>query len=171
MHLAFHCYLPVPVSLITPGLRGALSLTVAAPVKEPDTFGMKVTLKVQVAPAATVAPQGDVPAPAALKPPLATMLEMVSVVPELLVSVTDLGALAVPTAWVPNARLVGDKTTGIAPVPVSPMICGLPAPESATAAAPLIDPVAVGVKVTERVHFADLASAPPQGVVPLPTAA
>lgn len=154
-----------------PGLRGALSLTVAAPVKEPDTLGLKSTLKVQVAPTATLAPQGVVPEPEALKPALATMLEMVSVVPELLVRVTDFGALAVPTARVPKARVVGDKTTGIAPVPVSPMICGLTAPESATDAAPLIDPVLVGVKVTERVHFAALASAPPHGVVPLPTAA
>lgn len=91
-------YLPVPVSLITPGLSGALSLTVAAPVKEPATLGRKVTRKVQVAPAATVAPQGAVPEPVAVKPPLAAMLEMVRVVPELLVRVTDFGALDVPTA-------------------------------------------------------------------------
>jgi len=164
-------YLPVPVSLTTPGLSGALSLAVAAPVNEPATLGRKVTLKVHVAPAATVAPHGALPDPVTLKPPLATMLEIFSVVPELFVRVTDFGALEVPTACVPKARLVGDKLTGISPVPVSPITCGLPNPVSVIATAPLIDPVADGANVTDNVHFALAASAPPQGDVPLPTAA
>ena len=146
-------------------------MTVAAPVIAPVTLGVKVTLKVQVAAVATVAPQGTLPDGVALKSPLAAMLEMVSVVPELLVSVTVWGALVVPTDWDEKVRLVGDSATGISPVPDRPTICGLPAPEVAMATAPLIDPVSVGVKVTENVHLADLASAPPQGEVPLPTAA
>jgi hypothetical protein len=47
--------------LTTVGLKGALSLTVAAPLMLPFTFGLKVTLNVHVAPDATVAPQGVVP--------------------------------------------------------------------------------------------------------------
>ena len=90
-------YWPVPVSLITAGPRGALCVTVAAPVIEPVRLGVKVTLKVQVAAAATVAPQGVEPDGAAVKSPLATMLEIVRVAPELLVRVTVCGALVVPT--------------------------------------------------------------------------
>src|SRR5271166_1170686 len=93
-----------------------------------------------------------------------------SVPPELLVSVTVLGALVVPTVWPENVRLVGDNVTGTAPVPDKAAICGLPAPVVAMATDPLTDPVSDGVKVTERVQVADFASAPPQGVLPLPTA-
>jgi len=54
-------YCPVPVSLITAGLRGALLLTVTAPLIEPFMFGVNVTLNVQVAPETTVASQGVLP--------------------------------------------------------------------------------------------------------------
>jgi hypothetical protein len=54
-------YCPVPVSFITAGLRGALLLTVTAPLIEPFTFGVNVTLNVHVALEATVAPQGVLP--------------------------------------------------------------------------------------------------------------
>ena len=90
-------YCPVPDSFITSGLSGALSLTVAAPLIDPFTLGVNVTLNVHVAPEATVAPQGVPPDGAAAKSPLATRLDMVRVPPELLVSVTVLGALVVPT--------------------------------------------------------------------------
>jgi hypothetical protein len=90
-------YWPVPVSFITAGPSGAFSLTVAAPLIALFTLGVKVTLKVHVAPAATLAPQGVAPDPAAVKSPLVAMLDIVSVPPELLVSVTARGALVVPT--------------------------------------------------------------------------
>jgi hypothetical protein len=54
-------YCPVPVSFITAGLSGALLLTVTAPLIEPFTFGVNVTLNVQVAPEATVDPHGVLP--------------------------------------------------------------------------------------------------------------
>lgn len=98
------------------------------------------------------------------------MLEILSVDPELFVSVTVFGALVVPTVCAAKVRLVGASVTGTTPVPVSPTICGLPAPEVGIATAPLIEPVSVGVNVTDKVHFAAAASAPPHGVVPLPTA-
>jgi hypothetical protein len=82
---------------MTAGPNGALSPTVAAPLIVPFTLGVKVTAKVQLAAAATVAPQGVVPEGAALKSPLATMFEIVSVAPESLVKVTVCGALVVPT--------------------------------------------------------------------------
>jgi hypothetical protein len=46
---------------MTSGLNGALSLTVTAPLIEPFTLGVNVTLNVQLAPEATVAPQGVPP--------------------------------------------------------------------------------------------------------------
>jgi hypothetical protein len=61
----FAPYCPVPVSFITAGLSGALLLTVTAPLIDPFAFGVKVTLNVQVAPEATVAPQGVPPEGAA----------------------------------------------------------------------------------------------------------
>lgn len=94
----FLSYCPVPDSFITSGLSGALSLTVTAPLIEPFTLGVNVTLNVHVAPEATVAPQGVPPDGAAAKSPLATRLDMVRVLPEMLVSVTVLGGLVVPTA-------------------------------------------------------------------------
>ena len=42
---------------MTAGPRGALCVTVAAPVMGPVTFGVKVTLNVHLPPAAKVAPQ------------------------------------------------------------------------------------------------------------------
>ena len=95
---------------------------------------------------------------------------MASVPPESLVSVTVFGALVVPMAWPENVRLVGDSVTGTAPVPDKAATCGLAAPVSAMASDPFTDPVSDGVKVTDNVQVADLASAPPQGVLPLPTA-
>jgi hypothetical protein len=79
------------------GLSGALSLTVAAPEIEPETFGVNVTVNVQVLAGATVSPHGSAPEGMAVKSPLATRLEIVTVEPELLVSVTVWGALVVPT--------------------------------------------------------------------------
>ena len=58
-------YCPVPVSFMTAGLSGALLLTVTAPLIDPFTFGANVTLNVQVAPEATVVPQGVLPDSAA----------------------------------------------------------------------------------------------------------
>ncbi len=93
-----------------------------------------------------------------------------SVPPESLVRVTVLGALVVPTAWPENVRLLGVNVTGASPVPDKAATCGLGAPVIAMASDPLTEPVADGVKVTDKVHVADFASAPPQGVLPLPTA-
>ena len=92
-------------------------MTVAAPMMEPTTLGVKVTLKVHLPPEASVAPQGFVPEGVAAKSPLATRLEIVRVPPELLVSVTVCGALVVPTVCALKVRVVGDMVTGITPLP------------------------------------------------------
>lgn len=48
---------PVPVRLTVCGLAPALSVMVSAPVRVPVAVGVKVTLIMQFAPAATLAPQ------------------------------------------------------------------------------------------------------------------
>jgi CRISPR/Cas system-associated exonuclease Cas4 (RecB family) len=49
--------IPVPVKATVCGLPLALSFTVSVPVLAPVAVGVKVTLMVQVAPAATLVPQ------------------------------------------------------------------------------------------------------------------
>jgi hypothetical protein len=84
---------------------------------EPTMLGVKVTLNVHFPPEASVAPQGFVPEGAAAKSPLATKLDIVSVPPELFVSVTVCGALVVPTVCALKVRLVGSNVTGTTPLP------------------------------------------------------
>jgi len=71
---------PVPVRFTVCGLPAALSAIVIVPVQVPPAEGVKVTVTVQFAPAATLAPQVLVWA----KSPLATILEIESgALPEL----------------------------------------------------------------------------------------
>jgi hypothetical protein len=81
----------------------ALSVKVRAPVTAPVALGLKVTLTVQLLFAANEPEQLLL----SVKSPLAAIEPMVSgPVPEF-VSVTDLDALLVPTAWSPKLRLAG----------------------------------------------------------------
>src|SRR5271157_2501637 len=96
---------------------------------------------------------------------------MVTVAPELLVAVTSMGLLVVPTVCAGNVKLIGDKVTGTTALPLRSTICGLPAPEVATATDPLTVPGMDGLNVTAIVHLAPAARGPPQGVPPLPAAA
>ena len=84
---------PVPVRATVCGLPVALSVTVIAPVRAPAAVGVKITEMLQVAAAATDAPQVLV----WLKSPLAAMLVIESVAVPVLVSVTTWAALEVPT--------------------------------------------------------------------------
>jgi hypothetical protein len=55
----------------------------------------------------------------------------------------------VPIAWLPKFTLGGEKlTVTITPVPVRPMVCGLPAALSVIVTLAVRLPFAVGVKVT-----------------------
>src|ERR1700722_12925820 len=53
--------LPTPLNPTTSGVNATPSLTVTAPSINPFCFGLKVRLRVHLAPAASVAPQGDPP--------------------------------------------------------------------------------------------------------------
>jgi hypothetical protein len=101
----------VPERVNVCGLPLALSATLTAAVKEPLAAGVKVTLIVQLPPAATLAPQlllcakslGFAPVsaiPLILKAPLPVLLK-----------VTVWAALVAPTAWLPKARLLADIAT------------------------------------------------------------
>ena len=99
----------------------ALSATVSNAVRVPATTGLKLTEMVQLAPAATVAPQvavstNEVPsAPRILIPPEVIF----KVVPPVFFSVTTLAALVDPTFVLANLSVAGVKeTTGAVPLPV-----------------------------------------------------
>src|SRR5260370_741630 len=84
---------PVPVRLTDCGLPEALSVMFRVPVRVPEAVGVKVTLMLQLAPAATELPQVLVSA----KSPLAEMLVRLSEALPVFESVTDCAALVVPT--------------------------------------------------------------------------
>ena len=85
----------------------------------PVANGVKVTLIEQLLPAAKLEPQVFVCAKSVLLVPVIAMPDMLSVPVPLLVIVTTLAALVVPTNWLPNASDVGDRVTaGATPVPV-----------------------------------------------------
>src|SRR3989454_2839205 len=140
----------LPVRLIFCGLSAALSVMLIVPVKRPGIVGVKVTLMVQLAPAARLLPQLLV----WKKFKLATMPAMVRVALPLFISVTAIGRLLVPTVWLPvSERLGGIRvTTGAAPVPARVIVRGLPLPLSVMVTVPVLVPRAVGVKVTLMVQ-------------------
>ena len=74
-----------------------------------------------------------------------------------------------PTAWLLNVSLVGDKVTAAdplePPVPARLTVCGLPLALSVMLIEPNRDPAAVGVKVTLIVQLELAASEPGQLLV------
>src|SRR5205807_476672 len=121
---------PFTLSVITcsqpPSLHDALPISVRAP----EAVGVKVTLMVQVAPAAKVAGlvgQALAPVLVAAKSPEGANELIVKAAAPVFVSVTVIGALVVASSWLPKSRLVGaNPTPGAVPFPLSVMICGLP---------------------------------------------
>ena len=87
------CVTPVPLREAVSGLEDALSLTVKVPVRDPAAVGLKLTLMAQPAFAASEAAQLFV----CEKSPVTVMLAIVSTPGPLLVSVSVLAALTVPT--------------------------------------------------------------------------
>ena len=155
---------PVPVRLTAWGLLAALSLKVSAPSRVPVAVGENVTPTVHVAPALMLLPQVLL---AIAKSPLVTMLENARAMSSWLVSVTDLAALVLPATAVPKYKLLTERVTGMVPVPVSVVVCGLLLALSATVRVPGSDPILVGVNATRIVQLAPAANLPPlEGQVP-----
>src|SRR5207247_2510692 len=121
-----------------------------------EAVGVKVTLMVQVPPAAKVAGlmgQALAPVLVAAKSPEAANELIVKAAAPVFVSVTVIAALVVASSWLPKSRLVGaNPTPGAVPFPLSVMICGLPPASSAFPTRRSSDLEAVGVKVTLMVQ-------------------
>jgi hypothetical protein len=134
---------PVPLRFTACGLVSAESVNVSTPVADPSTVGVKVTLTVQVPRAATLVPQ--VFAEIANGPPAVTPLRLTATFSRL-VNVTVLAALVSFTAIFPKLKLVGDKLTGLLPLPERLTVCvpALPVMMSV----PVAEPSAAGINVT-----------------------
>jgi hypothetical protein len=156
---------PAPLRLIICGLPGALSLIVTDPVLGPVAVGAKATEIVQLAPAARLLPQ------LVFRRKVLGAIEIgalnVSVAVPLFVSVTVCGALVLPTGWLVNVRLVGERVAAGAgdPPPLRTTVCvdpAVPLSLSVTTSEPLRGPDAVGVKVTLIEQFDIAATVLPQ---------
>jgi hypothetical protein len=132
---------------------------VKVPVALPPAVGLKVTLIVQFAPAATLAAQVLVWA----KPALAATLVTVSAALPVLLSVTDCALEVVPESWPSNVKLPGvSDVTGPVPVPLKATLCGQPVALSVIVNVPVRAPPAVGVKTTLIVQLNPDATVLPQ---------
>src|SRR2546423_549832 len=98
---------PVPESDTVCGLLASESVSVSVPVRVPPAVGVKVTLTVQLAPAARLLPQLLL----CEKSPLVAMELNVTAPAVSLVAVTVLAALLVPTFCAANVKLVGVTET------------------------------------------------------------
>jgi hypothetical protein len=147
-----------------------LSAIVSDAVRAPAATGLKLTEMVQLAPAATVAPQvvvlmNDVASvPLILIPPEVIF----KVVPPVFFSVTNLAALVDPTLVLTNLSVTGVKeTTGAVPVAVPARLtaCGDPVALSATLSEAVREPADTGTNLTEILQLAPAANVVPQVVV------
>jgi hypothetical protein len=148
---------PIPDKRITCGLPVALSTMTTDPRSAPVAVGVKVTLIVQVAEAAT-----EVQLLVCAKLPLAVMPITVSVAPPLLVRVMVFPALAVLIAWAPKFKSIAERLTVATepeiPTPDKWISCGLLDPLSVIVRTPTREPLAVGVKVTVMVQLPETAT-------------
>ena len=79
--------------------------------------------------------------------PVTAILAIDSVALPVLVNVTDFEALAVPTVSSPYDKMVAESETVVfVPVPLSAIVCGVPAAVSVMVIVAVIAPVAAGAK-------------------------
>jgi hypothetical protein len=144
---------------------GAELITCRLVLRVPVARGVKLTLIVQLAPAAKLAPQVLVCAKSVVLPVLNPMLVISSeLVVAVLVSVTGCDAGVVPAIWAGKVR-AGDRVAdadGAPPVPVSTAVAGLASSVPVTDSVAERTPVAVGLNVTLMVQFAPAAKVVPQ---------
>jgi hypothetical protein len=151
----------VPLSATLEGLVGASLAMLNDPEARPVAVGVKVTVMVQLALVARVAPQVLVCAYGAA----AVIPAILSVELPLLVSVTSALALA-PINMLPRFSVVGlSVTAGWTPVPLSEMVDGLVGASLRMVSVPLAAPVAVGEYVTVIVQLPLAANVAPQVLV------
>jgi hypothetical protein len=143
------------------GLVGALSFRVTAAEKVPAPLGANWTPMVQLAPAARLLPQVEVSLKLVGYAPVSQICVMLKVAVPAFVTVRVRTELAVPSTWLPNVRLAGERPTSgvLAPVPERATDCGLLAALSTKVTAAVIDPGLIGANWTLIVH-ADPAARP-----------
>ena len=147
--------IPTPARAPVCGLPVASSVIVMFAARFPVAVGLKVTLIVQLAPAATLAPQVFVWEKSPLFVPATVMLAMFNESVPLFESVTFCGALPVVTSWPAKVRLGAESMTDEAtPVPLTVKLCGLPEASSVIVTDALRVPLAEGLKLTLIVQLA-----------------
>jgi hypothetical protein len=123
---------------------------VKVPVLVPIAVGLKVTLRVQLALAATNEPQVLV----SEKLPLTLMLVIVRLAFPVFLSVTLCALLLVPSFCAGKVKEVGERvTTGAVPVPVRLTVWAVGLALSVMVTTPVLVPAAVGLKVTLSVQL------------------
>jgi hypothetical protein len=139
---------------------------VMAATRVPGAVDLKVTLIVQLAPAATLDPQLLVWAKSlALTPETATLVTPKAALPVLL-TVIAWAALVTPMDWLPKVRLDGETlATAAVPVPQRLTVWGLPLALSVTLSEAARLPLAEGAKMTLSVQLAPAATLEPQLLV------
>ena len=141
--------MPVPVTAIVRLESEGLEVMLTFPLLAPPTVGANGTVKDVLCPGLSVT--GTV-RPFRLNPaPLTEAAEMVTAVPPVLVSVSDL-LLLLPTGTLPKERLVGFAVSvpGVTPVPESGMVRLGFAPFEAMLMLPLTAPLAAGANSTVK---------------------
>jgi len=121
---------------------------VMAAVSAPVVAGVKWPWIVQFAPAATLVPQPFANTNDEAFVPVTAMLAMFRIPVPVLVSVTDCDALVDPTCWVPKDKLLADRDTAGAPLPVplKAIDCGELGALSVMVTAAVIAPAVAGAK-------------------------
>jgi len=143
-------FTPVPLRVACCGLPLASSLTLRVPLRAPTALGVKVTVSVQLPPAAKLLGQ----LLWLVKSPLLDTALIFSAEPPLLVSVTVCEAVF-PRVTLPNERLVGLRLAWAAPTPMPDRetSMGETGPLLTTDTLPLLLPAEVGVKLTLTLVF------------------
>ena len=115
---------PVPLSAMVCGLPLALSVKFSEALRLPAADGVNATLTAQVPLSVTVAPEqvsALLAKSLAFVPPNVTV-ETVRLAVPVLVTATVCGVLVAPTFCGLNVRLVGEKETGGAAIPVRAVV-------------------------------------------------
>ena len=143
---------PVPVKATVCGLLLALSAKLKAPLRVPSALGEKVTVAVQLAPAASVVGLIGQVVVTLKSVRLLLRLVMLSVEDWLLVSVAVCAALDVPNDWPANVRLVGLALAATIPTPVR-LTVGLIVALSLMVRVPVRVPATEGSKNTDTLQL------------------
>ena len=150
----------MPLKTSVCGLPWSLSVRLRLPVLAPFAPGVKVRLSVHVPPAASVVQLLVVITKSLLFVPVMAALVTVTEVVPLFVTVTVIGALVVPTVWVPKLTGDGDRVISV-PLPLMAIVCGLAQALSVYKREALRLPKADGVNVTVTVQLLPTANDEP----------